>query len=273
MNSIPKIRKKKILIKRASEDSWIMKFKQHPYSNPMTINATSYDIISFLDGTHTTKDIVHEICNKYNISEEAKVEHDIMKLIAFLWDFKVLDWIGDDPFEKIFKFCNDDYTFTLVREYKSLNLIKERTYLSTYINPNVELSIHGLEIASFYSGLQCFLGTSNKNQHSIEVAVRFSRVDLSINLEALYINKLEQNDIDIFSELMKYIYAWNLKNSNIVDKNNIVVIKAHTLYSCNILESLGFQFIGLSENDTTQGDVKNYCKCIELSNRLNSHLV
>jgi len=116
-----------------NNNSKIMISKKHPELQQLMYNRTTVEIMDLCTGKRNIDDIVKQLRKKYTSENYSNLLDDTINTLHMLWRIGFINWLGNNPFAKIYSGQDGQYTFVMLDEDQAVSWMKMTS--PTYITP------------------------------------------------------------------------------------------------------------------------------------------
>ena len=97
--------------------------KRHPETQQLVLNRTGVEVKGLCDGTHTVEDICTILKERYSKIPAQVLEKDVTHIIRALWRLGLIEWIGFNPFSKMYQQHLDSHSEAYVASEEDVEII------------------------------------------------------------------------------------------------------------------------------------------------------
>ncbi|MCL2050179.1 MAG: PqqD family peptide modification chaperone [Lachnospiraceae bacterium] len=269
MKYIPTLKRKKFKKIVLSDKKIGIILNEFPIATPLVLNQTSKMILNSINGKNSIQEINGIILKKFINADIKRVETDVMNFITLLWNFRIVGWKFDNPYESLLTAKIDDYTIKYMFEEFESVIAEENCYISPYLNKDFDLSRTVLEILSLSNDYMYF-EILKGNEMIARIGLKPYPLDKSLELVYLYYDPLRESDFfNIFNKAIERIYIWCMERIGIpLDKHIKASLSVTSIteskLSEKLLERMNFTYAGKLSSEINNYDVLLHTKQFEL---------
>lgn len=230
------------------------------------LNEVAYTILQLCSGNTSIKQIVFEIVNIYDASEEI-IHKDVLRILYDFWTNGIIKWKDKRNFFSVLyeQQMEDGYTFKVPVLKESLVTVekhKEEIVFDSRYSAEVKFTAAYIEKGARTNGMRFF-----ECWHKEELILMFSCTPeksyieseeiISFNLDAVYINAKKANEVkNICQSFMKWSLSW-FDGLDLESKNFLHIQIAEQTKS-TLLEAILFYRVSAKNSNEIY-----YEKCLE----------
>lgn len=259
--SIPILNERKFTLEEMYEEDYAIYLKESIITEPVVLNKEAKKIFSYIDGKNNIDEIKNHILSDYNISEEERVYKDIVKELQILWELKILDFVGEDPFQKAVERNIDIYKVSYIREICKDDINVNNDYVCGYWNKNIDYTTTMLNSLD-ESGILKMFQFKKKNEVLLTIGVTYN---LNINIfeiKFIHLANEKDNNIAKFIEpIFLFIKDFYMGTSIVQSDNNIYFLAYVDDFDNNtkdVLKMLSFNKCGELKEELENSNIDLY---------------
>lgn len=262
---IPVLNNKKFTLSEMYNEDYAIYLKESIITEPIILNKEAKTIFSYIDGKNSIDKIICFVMSDYNITQKERICNDVEKELEIFWGLKILDFVGQDPFQEALERDIGIYKISYIREIYQDEIDANSDYVYGFWDKGIDYTTTMLNASDEAGALKMFR-LKKDEQLLMTFGVSYSFNTNIFEIKFIHIVDSEINNISkIIKQILTYVKDFYLGNSIDLQSDSggcfLVYIDSLDNNGNNLLRKLSFVKCGQlkEELETSDIDVFLYC--------------